>query len=418
VEAREQRGLVIAATYRIRQKGNVWIVPSQTGNGHRYTVSLHPEQPHCTCPDHEERGCKCKHIFAAQYVYQRELFDDGSVIEKESLILQSERKTYPQAWAAYNAAQTSEKSTVQVLLHDLCKGISESTETRCGRPRLPIRDGIFAACFKVYSQLSSRRFTSDLCDAHAKGYISRVPHFNSVLNVFDSEETGSILTSLVEQSAGPLAAIESKFAIDSTAFSGCRFDRWYDTKFKQAEPMCARAWVKAHAMIGCLTNVVTAVEVADKDSNDSPTLQPLMLTTAKRFNIVDLCADKAYLSVSNLEAISDRGINGFIPFKSSNTKPKYPGAWNKAFHYFHLHREEFLARYHARSNAESTFSAIKRKFGDSVKAKNDRSMRNEVLAKFVCHNLSCVIHAMEEFGIDLTFRCTKSVNPAHKLHSN
>ena len=52
------------------------------------------------------------------------------------------------------------------------------------------------ACFaavasKFYSMLSSRRFTSDLCNAQAKGYISRVPHFNSVLNVLDSDDTDS-----------------------------------------------------------------------------------------------------------------------------------------------------------------------------------------------------------------------------------
>ena len=82
----------------------------------------------------------------------------------------------------------------------------------------------------------------------------------------------------------------------------------------------------------------------------------------------------------NLQLIEDQGINGFIPFKKQY-KAKYPGAWNKAFHFFNLHREEFLQRYHERSNAESTFSAIKRKFGDSVKAKNDLAMRNEVLAK-------------------------------------
>ena len=79
--------------------------------------------------------------------------------------------------------------------------------------------------------------------------------------------------------------------------------------------------------------------------------------------------------------------------------------WDTAYHFFNLHREAFLARYHQRSNAESTFSAIKRKFGDSVKAKNDLSMKNEVLAKFVCHNLSCLIHAMQEFGIDPGFGC-------------
>src|SRR5712675_749889 len=107
---------------------------------------------------------------------RRELFEDGSVIEQESLTLTTVRKTYPQQWTAYNAAQTSEKEVLQGLLHELCKAIPEATEARMGRPRLPIRDGIFCAVFKVYSQLSSRRFTSDLCDAQAKGHISRVPH--------------------------------------------------------------------------------------------------------------------------------------------------------------------------------------------------------------------------------------------------
>jgi hypothetical protein len=58
---------------------------------------------------------------------------------------------------------------------------------------------------------------------------------------------------------------------------------------------------------------------------------------------------------------------------------------------------------------------IKRKFGDSVKAKNNLAMLNEVLAKFVCHNLCCLIQAMEEFGIDPDFACTKSQTLAHKV---
>lgn len=139
-----------------------------------------------------------------------------------------------------------------------------------------------------------------------------------------------------------------------------------------------------------------------------------MEATAKRFSISDLCADKAYLSEGNLQAIADIGANAFIPFKS-NSRASRPGVWNNAFHFFNLHRETFMSRYHNRSNAESTFSMIKRKFGDSVRAKNDVSMKNEVLAKFVCHNLSCLIHAMQEFGIDPNFGCTKTLVPAQNL---
>jgi hypothetical protein len=42
---REQRGLQIAATCKMTKKGNLWLVPSQSGHG-RYTVCPDPEAPH------------------------------------------------------------------------------------------------------------------------------------------------------------------------------------------------------------------------------------------------------------------------------------------------------------------------------------------------------------------------------------
>jgi hypothetical protein len=50
-----------------------------------------------------------------------------------------------------------------------------------------------------------------------------------------------------------------------------------------------------------------------------------------------------------------------------------------------------------------TFSAIKRRFGDSVRSKSELSMKNEVLAKFVCHNITCLIEAMYERGVNPVF---------------
>jgi hypothetical protein len=47
---------------------------------------------------------------------------------------------------------------------------------------------------------------------------------------------------------------------------------------------------------------------------------------------------------------------------------------------------------------------IKRKFGDSVRSKTDIAIRNEVLAKVLCHNIVVVIHEMHELGINPGFR--------------
>jgi transposase len=109
------------------------------------------------------------------------------------------------------------------------------------------------------------------------------------------------------------------------------------------------------------------------------------------------------LTISNLQAIADNGASAFIQFKVNST-PVHPGVWDNAYPYFNLHREEFLAPYHQRSNVESTFSMVKRKFGDSVRAKNALTMCNEALAKFLAYNLCCLIQAMQEFGIDPAFK--------------
>jgi transposase len=110
----------------------------------------------------------------------------------------------------------------------------------------------------------------------------------------------------------------------------------------------------------------------------------------------------AYSTESNLNATIGCGASPMIPFKKNTTSDK-GGLWAKLFHYYQFNREEFLSRYHQRSNIESTFSMVKAKFGDSVRSKTDTAMKNEVLAKFVCHNLCCVVQSMHEFNVDPNF---------------
>src|SRR3989442_14553528 len=73
------------------------------------------------------------------------------------------------------------------------------------------------------------------------------------------------------------------------------------------------------------------------------------------------------------------------------------------YYYFQYRRDEFLRHYHKRLNVESTFSMMKRKFGDSLRSKTDVAMTNEALCKILCHNLVVLIHEMFELGIDPVF---------------
>ncbi|MCK5112236.1 MAG: transposase [Thermoplasmatales archaeon] len=97
----------------------------------------------------------------------------------------------------------------------------------------------------------------------------------------------------------------------------------------------------------------------------------------------------------NLQLIDSFGGKAFIPFKKNATGKSVRSAlWKKTFHYFQLHKEEFLEHYHKRSNVESTFAAIKKKFGESVKSKNRVAQENELLCKIIAYNITVLIHEM------------------------
>ena len=179
MNARQIRGEDIARRLPIQRKGAKWLVPSQSGNA-PYRVDVTGQDATCTCPDFELTGRECKHIYAAKFTEDAET--RGAPVHQTCPFATTHRPTYRQDWPAYNAAQTNEKSHFQALLADLCRGVA-ITRLHYGRPRLPYRDMVFAVCFKVYSTVSARRFTCDLADAHSKGYLSRTPHFNSVLQL-------------------------------------------------------------------------------------------------------------------------------------------------------------------------------------------------------------------------------------------
>lgn len=63
--------------------------------------------------------------------------------------------------------------------------------------------------------------------------------------------------------------------------------------------------------------------------------------------------------------------------------------------------EMSLAHYHYRSNIETTFRMIKRKFGDSLRSKSEVGQYNEILCKVVAHNICVLIACIFETGLEM-----------------
>jgi transposase len=395
----QERGRKLAVTLKIEKNRLGWKVPSQSDDG-SYIVNLDHGHPFCTCLYFEQNHTTCKHIYAVQYVVQEQAKTDTA----NPPIVQAMRTTYGQDWPAYNAAQTNERDLFNKLLADLCMGITQPPQT-FGRPRLAMSDVVFTVVAKVYSTMSGRRFTCDLRNAEEREFIGKAPHYNSAFRYLESPDLTPILKQLVEETSQPLKEIETEFAVDSSGFSTSTYARWFNHKY--GKEVKRQSYIKVHLMCGVETHVVTSVEVHPHETADTVELIPLLEKTAERFKINEVSADKAYSSRRNLHAIQSIGATPYIPFKANTkgtgTRLPSDGLWEKMYHFYAYNREEFLAHYHKRSNVESTFNMIQKKFGSSVRSKTPTAQVNEVLCKVLCHNICVLIQSIYELGLEPVF---------------
>ncbi len=375
----------------------MWSVPSQSHKG-SYLVDYAGERPACCCPDFEDNGnaegFDCKHITAVR-ITAGEIEAPKTVKDEKP----GKRPTYKQDWAAYYLAQTREREHVETMLRDLCSGIQQPVSKR-GRPRKPLADVVFAAVMRAYSGLSSRRCASDVRAAKEAGHTSSMIAPSTLITYLDDPKLTDLLRVLIRESAAPLAEVETTVAIDSSGFATNTYSRWFDHKWGKERKR--QKWVTCHIMCGTTTHVITDALVTTGNAGDAPQLPELLTNTAERFDVEAVCADKAYLSHRNFDEIEAVGAVPYIPFKVGSIG-EGSEMWRKMYGLFVYKNEEFRKTYHARSNVETAFSMIKRKFGASVRAKKFTAQRNEVLCKVLAHNLCVLTMATYELGIAVEF---------------
>ena len=379
-----------------------YLVQSQTGIG-SYQVQWNGKRWVCDCPDFVKNGHiqPCKHAIAVDLYH-----GVGNI--HDDIIKEITPVTYSQEWSMYNAAQVQE---FDQFLYQLVSLVDES-EQHMGRPKLKLKDQLFCCIMKVYSQLSSRRAKYLYHDAQLRQQIEHNPHFNITSKTLNKSEMTTILHKLVRLSAQPLAGIEADFAVDSSGFRCSTFGEYCRYAHGTSR---VHNWLKVHISTGVYTNIVADVVITDEHGADSPQFKKLIKNTAKNFSIREISADAAYSSRKNLEIVSRHGGTAYIPFKSNATGTSGGALWRRAFHYFQLHKDEFLEHYHKRSNAESTFSAIKKKFGETLKSKNRTAQINEMLCKIIAYNITVVIREIIEFGFDTKFLSLDSLQKEETL---
>lgn len=164
-------------------------------------------------------------------------------------------------------------------------------------------------------------------------------------------------------------------AIDSTGLSRTNPSYHY---LKRIDGKMPKVPIKLSIVIDTRKKKFCAAKIRVLPAHDIRDVKSLLKNTNPKV----LVADKAYDANWLHDLCKSRKIKAHIPIRKWG-KPKHRNMSTrmKAAKRFNLRT------YHRREMAESGFSALKRKYGSSVSSKTVRTIRTEVYARLVCHNI-------------------------------
>ncbi|MBT5022293.1 transposase [Candidatus Woesearchaeota archaeon] len=310
---------------------------------------------------------------------------------------------YPRNWKKYFEARQNHWNDSIKLIHELIKMLNIKTYgSRRGRPPIPIKDKIFLCIQKVLRGVTYDSHAQLIELAYYKNYTTTIPRPHSVADFMNEIQLTPILERLVTMSALPVAHFEKSFSIDSTGISTFDKSQWIKIRLDYKKH---RDYKKLHAISGNRTNIIVAARVTHGTQADSPMLTPLLDIAKEKFNIKWFCADKAYSSRANTQAVTEAGAVPFLmPKKNFKTRSKGFPAWNKMIRMFRKQESYFRQFYHKRSNVETSFAMIKRRISNSVSSKNSVAQINEALCLVIAHNILVLINSMYCDQLEIKFK--------------
>lgn len=312
------------------------------------------------------------------------------------------KKSIIRDWSSYNLSQINEKHYFLAILNGAVDSLSIRTYGKGnGRPPMALGDMVKCCIIKVYEGRSSRRSISDIDIAFMLRYISRKPHFNTLLKYMDSPYLTKFLENLIALTSTPLAPFEKDFAADSSGISSSFKDNWVQVRLDFQNH---HKFMKLHIICGVRTNIIAGIKVTEGKTADSPQFKELLHQAFRNFKIREVSADAGYLSRENVQAVEDIGAKPFImPRKGVTAKAHGSLAWHRMIRMFENKETLFLRKYHKRSNVEATFAMIKKKISTFVRSKHEVAQKNEILCIAICHNICCLIQAVFSLGLKLDY---------------
>jgi len=218
-----------------------------------------------------------------------------------------------------------------------------------------------------------------------EGFLKALRRFDSRIHVPDystiDRRVNRLDVKLDEEDYGNDLVI----AVDASGIKLANRGDWIRHKWK-----VRRGYLKIHIAVDVKRKKILALKVTDERVGDERMLQPLVEEASKKGGkIAKTVADGAYDAKSNFHYLAGNGIKPVIKVRK-NASSRAGGCMSrKLVAQEYLRDPETWKRKHGygqRWMVESTFSSLKRTFGEYVSARSMRNMAQEMMIKASPYN--------------------------------
>lgn len=159
-------------------------------------------------------------------------------------------------------------------------------------------------------------------------------------------------------------------------------------------------YVKLHAAIEMKHRAIISFHFTRTNVHEVTQLEKLL---EPLYDLGDVYADSGYLSVNNCYAIVAKGGTPFIRPKKTTTghgtykkKLMYGNPFTDMIERFKENKNEWMKKYHQRSNIEAVFSSLKRRLGGFVTSIKRQIQHTEIALKIIVYNLMILVRKIVE----------------------
>ena len=303
-------------------------------------------------------------------------------------------------WSAYNLAKIKEIDFFLIFVKesvDMIK-LEEDNAKRKGRPSKDAYDLTKVILTQIYFQVGERQASGLASLFKEKLVLSEIPSPRTIGRAYKRAQVRYLLGKVFEMTSAPIEKKETSFSADGTGLSLSIKQNYENDREDKSKH---KGYDKMAVMISNTFHIATAIVSEKGTANDSPLFEQLITDTSSRFqDIDDVQLDAGFISRKNCNLIANVGAEPHIfPRKGIILRRRGSTAWRNMLTELIKDPQEWLRKYHERSNSECYFSAHKRRFTKPLLKKERESRNVEALGRVTVLNICMLISAYFEHGV-------------------